>query len=100
MAKLVRYEWVIETIAKDDEYEDIQAVYHSDTFIGATEWAVILRADNWRVEVGLVRDVIDSFDDDLEDRQWAYLEEDGSLPQCFDDGAKVPKRFQKEVKGT
>ena len=32
----------------------------------------------------------------LEDRQWAYIE-DGKLPEEFDGGEKVPKRFHEEV---
>lgn len=36
-----------------------------------------------------------SDDDGLVDQQWAYVES-GVLPETFDDGAKVPKRFHVE----
>lgn len=42
---------------------------------------------------GVVRD---PRDDALEDRQWAYAQADGSLPDQFDGGAKLPKRIRVE----
>jgi hypothetical protein len=91
---MIRYEWVIETV---DAYGDIQSVWHNDKFKEAAATAAFLKADGeQRVEVGLVRDDINDYDENLEDRQWAYLE-DGVLPAKFDGGAKVPKRYLAEV---
>ena len=43
----------------------------------------------------LVRDTWDAWDG-LGDREWCYLNEDGTMPDTFDWGAKVPKRFKQE----
>jgi len=42
----------------------------------------------------LVRDTWE--DGGLGGREWAYLNEDGTMPDTFDYGAKVPKRFKQE----
>lgn len=93
---MIRYEWLVETIEADDEHNDICDVWHFDTFRAARKVADELIAEGWRVEVGLVRDQINNIDEDIDDRQWAYLE-DGALPKEFDRGAKVPARFRKET---
>lgn len=90
---MIRYEWVAETL---DEYGDIVDVTHADTFLQIQHIARQIEADGKEVAVGLVRDRINDVDEDLEDRQWAYLE-NGVLPKRFDGGATVPKRFLKEV---
>lgn len=91
MALQVSYEWAIETV---DEHDDIIDVDHADTLAEARH-----RLDsNQRQQIALVRDT----GSDLEglcDRQWAYLE-NGKLPEAFDGGAKIPKRFFDEIKRT
>jgi hypothetical protein len=46
---------------------------------------IVLVKTLWDVEIG-----------SLERRTWAYVE-DNELPEYFDDGSRVPKRFQAEV---
>ena len=79
---MIRYEWVVETI-EDDEIADVD---HYDSYPGPIAGA----------DVGLVRDKISAHDDDVEDRQWAYVV-DGVLPDTFDGGAKVPAKYKAEV---
>ena len=45
----------------------------------------------------LVRDRFNNVDGGLEDRQWAYVQSNGSLPATFDGGALVPNKFRKEL---
>lgn len=79
---MIRYEWVIETI-EDDEIADVD---HVDGYPGPQEGC----------HVGLVRDRLTAEDDDVEDRQWAYVV-NGVLPDTFDGGAKVPSKYKSEV---
>lgn len=91
---MIRYEWVIETI---DEHEDIIDVDHANIFAQANKKADLSRAEGKTIEVALVRDRINDVDEDLDDRQWAYLK-DGKLPERFDGGAAVPKKYAQEVR--
>jgi hypothetical protein len=93
----VGYEWVTEEVEDTDlENEvDVISMIHYDTFRKAAERAEDLRAQGKQAMVGLVRDVGNEIDG-LTDRQWAYIE-DGQLPEKFDGGARVPKRFMVEV---
>lgn len=92
---MVAYEWTVETL--DGPEDDIVDNDFFDRFREALSRAAALRAEGKRVEIGLVRSVWNNLDGDLEDRQWAYLE-DGLLPTQFDGGAIIPKRFFIEVK--
>jgi hypothetical protein len=89
----VRYEWVIEPV---DQYGDIVESDHADSFEDAMKRAAGWRQEWKRVEVGLVRELGDDVEG-LQDRQWAYIEDDGTLPAKFDGGARVPKRFMSEI---
>jgi hypothetical protein len=90
---VVGYEWTIEAV---DEYGDIQDNDHRDSLKKSRESAEFFKSQGWsKVEIGLVRNVGDDVDG-LQDRQWAYLEDD-KLPIKFDGGAKVPVRFLQEA---
>jgi len=80
---VIRYEWIVETL--DDRA-------HFDRLAEAKRYAV----DKPCHDIALVRDVFDAVDQNLNDRQWAYLE-DGKMPAAFDGGAAVPKTFIDEV---
>ena len=78
------YEWDIE---ETDEYGDvIDHEYCGETFPGIPK------------EIGkdlvLVRSQYAPHSGDMIDRGWAYVK-DGNLPDFFDNGFNVPKRFQK-----
>lgn len=74
---MIAYEWVVETVDADD---DIVDVHHSDTLVAALVAAAATQAP--------------------QDRQWAYLNQDGRLPAVFDGGAPVPARFRLSAKLT
>jgi hypothetical protein len=77
------YEWAIETL---DSNGDIYDVDHSETF--PTD--IPENAD-----VALTR-IIGNDQDGIKHRQYAYLA-DGKLPETFENGVRVPKRFHVEV---
>jgi hypothetical protein len=80
------YEWVLEEM--DENGEDIKELWFYDTLAE-------LREDGEIGETVLYRNR-GSEAEGLQDRQLAYVI-DGVLPEEFDGGAKVPKRFHKEV---
>ena len=88
------YEWGVELVI-DDEHEDIDAPLYFDSFAEAKQEAEKPR-EGYRNEIVLIRDQ-GSEDRGVEDRQWAYLEDDGTLPEEFDGGNRVPKRFHQDV---
>lgn len=88
---MIYYEWDAESV---DEFGDVQ-----DHFTGNKLSEVIdfKAKDGLKVEIVLIRNTIESREDSVEDRAWAYLE-NGKLPDLFDDGEhKVPVRFHQEV---
>lgn len=99
----IRYEWDIETVCA--ESKDILDHDHRDKLYDHGMERVI-RAINQDYEpVGnftrlvLVRDRFK--DDDLVCRSWAYVTDEGEMPEQFLDAydkpvAKVPKRFMEE----
>lgn len=93
----INYEWAVESV---DEHGDIFDVCHWDTRAEAERWAQDVQPvrDGEHNRIVLVRDAVEYVDGDedgLVDRQWAYLDENGDLPEEFDGGARVPKRFLK-----
>lgn len=86
MKNKVVYEWGVE---EKDEYEDIIDCSFWDTLKEAK--AHIPEHGNY--DICLVRNEFNPIDEDLEDRQWAYII-DGELGE-FED-AKIPQRFLKE----
>ena len=87
----VSYEWDLESV---DAYDDIIDHDFHD--------ACPAIPTNPNISLVLVRSVAngwsDFFDDsgNIIDRSWAYVR-DGVLPETFDCGTAVPKRFQKEL---
>lgn len=79
----VSYEWDIET---SDEHGDIE-----HDFLDGLAHLPPLEAGQ---ELVLVREMLNEFGS-VEDRQWAYAF-DGKLPEVFDGGIKVPKKFARE----
>lgn len=75
------YEWVAEKL---DEHGDIEDCFYVES-----------REEAERIggEIALCRRVHYVIDGDEKDRQYAYLE-GGKLPEEFDGGARVPKRFR------
>ena len=88
----VSYEWDLESF---DEYGDIIDHDFSEVYPGLPK--------EEGVNLVLVRNVYEGLSGDdfnysatLVDRSWAYVVE-GVLPEKFDDGESVPKRFFKGV---
>lgn len=92
----IGYEWVIEP---EDNDGDIIEVSHRDTLREALEDAdaYLENPEVADVAIGLVRDAGDEIEG-VQDRQWAYLEDNGELPYEFDGGARVPQRFHEEAR--
>jgi len=91
------YEWIVETVEDLGENEvDVIDTNAWDTYEEARKDAQALMAQGKQTMIGLTRNVGDEVDG-LQDRQWAYIE-DGELPGEFDGGARVPQRFQRELK--
>ena len=91
---MITYEWIVEELEGPEQ--DIRDVTHFDTLAPAMRLATALHNEGKSVAVGLVRDVWNDIDENLDDRQWAYSE-DGAMPVKFDGGAAIPKRFLAEV---
>ena len=123
MKRNINYEWDIEEHAVDYNGEclDVLDHYHSkkcpslyqlnqlDKIYPASDDDYYFKAHGIKLrkeQLVLVRDVwIDEGEGvfDLDDRSWAYSDnkdEEGKwiLPEHFDSGAKVPKRFHEELR--
>ena len=92
MRSRTSYEWGVELVIDD---EDIEDTFHFDSFAEAKQEAEKPR-EGYRSVIVLIREQ-GSEDRGVEDRQWAYFEDDGTLPEEFDGGNRVPKRFHQEV---
>lgn len=87
---MITYEWIVEKL---DEFGDIQDISPSDTYAQALRYRDFYRNEGAEeIEVGLVRNRWNDIDEDLEDRQWAYLDEDGKLPDKFGWRSRSPKK--------
>jgi len=103
MGKQTIYEWDAETV---DEHGDIQDHFHADSLKEVLNCIKNFPLEDGRhYEVVLVRDVWGD-DGNLDERSWAYMNKDNTLPEEFADvgieemvpnGIRVPKRFHKEV---
>ena len=96
----IRYEWDIETVAVG-EHEDVLEHAHAAS-LSEYDMEQLIHAINQDIEPGgtftrlvLVRDKGDDIEG-LTDRAWAYITDEGTLPECFNNGIKVPKRFAEE----
>ena len=93
----VAYEWIVEVV--DDESLDIVDTTAWDTAADAVR---VIRAaappfEGTHYEIALTRNTGDD-DVGLQDRQWAYVEPPNhTLPERFDGGAVVPRRFVDEL---
>jgi len=103
MRNRTTYEWDIEEVEGLDEDADI--IDHTfspelDQFHHAMLSAALKREDNYRLVL-----VLDQGNevDGLQDRAWAYVAEDGTLPEFFADAweattsHRVPDRFRREI---
>jgi hypothetical protein len=103
----IKYEWDIETVAADED-EDILDHDHRDKLseFGVEELIFAIaqqpgpdsKGDTF-LRLVLVRDRLD--DGGVVCRSWAYVTDDGKMPEQFLDAyerpvAKVPKRFIEE----
>ena len=90
----VTFEWKLELM---DEYGDIEDTMHfsDDELKDALEAFIKMAPEHYAAEIVLVRDVGDDLDG-ITDRQHAYLK-DGTLPNVFEYGTKVPARFHRIV---
>ena len=102
MRTKTKYEWDREAIQKHPCGEvDIIEHIHAEKLkaVWSHEAALTIDAAN-DSRLVLIRDMFAS-DGDLIDRQWAYVSDGeagrGKLPEVFDAGAKVPKRFHQEL---
>lgn len=98
----VKYEWKIEEII-DVESRDIGEVHHSDTLSDLLSTLRSLRLNNPGMvsEICLVRNAFmgNGEEEDLDNRQHAYLSTElATLPETFDGGATVPRKFHEEFK--
>ncbi len=94
MKNKVTHEWLVESV---DQYGDIQDTNCYPTLADAirtTKGADFSDGSYYRL--GLVRDEGNEVDLVL-DRQWAYFQKDGTLPESYSDGAIIPKKFRAET---
>lgn len=105
MKRNVTYEWGVEFIDPNSEEEEIMETIHFASLKDAFDFAAVSAPyymENVNPRFVLIRDVGNQVEG-LTDRAWAYLNEDGLLPEYFEytdgcaDGPKVPKRFHKEM---
>lgn len=87
------YEWDIEQWTEDGE--DIVDHNHSDKLAEFSPMDVA-SLDGKQYRLVLVRDYFDEDIDRLENRSWAYITL-GKLPETFENGVTVPKRFHIEL---
>ena len=95
---MIVYEWDAETV---NVHEDIDDHNHADTLSEVLRYCSNEPADGSHYRIVLVRDKFDECRG-LVDRSWAYLNDDGTLPEYFSDSCgedtfKVPKRFHREA---
>lgn len=84
--KFLCYEWCLETVNEDGDIIDLEFADKLIDFPRGREGR----------RLALVRSVGDD-DEGLIDREYAYPKGD-ALPDCFDGGTCIPKRFRAELK--
>lgn len=89
----IHYEWAIEFIDRDGDIEDSN---FQDKLKKLKPPRKVPDADGYTEDLVLIRDVWNEWHGSV-DRQYAYVK-NGILPEKFDYGAKVPKRFHAEYK--
>ena len=98
-------EWDVEEVAAGNGADvaegDIVQHWFQTSFAGCLEHVATQKLESgFKWEIVLVRNTDSIFAE--EPRTWAYLNDDGTLPEFFqgsggDDQTKVPKRFHEEV---
>ena len=97
---LISYEWVIEVVT-DDEHEDIMDLSHATALREYDPQELRDAVANKRYDekegrvytrLALTRDKGNQIDG-LVERQYAYADGEGDLPDEFEEGAKVPARY-------
>jgi hypothetical protein len=90
------YEWTCEIVRNhpNPDYRDILEVNFGDTLEEVQSWGKMSEGeiDNTFLRYALVKSVGND-DEGLVYRTWADLDECGKLPKEFENGDKVPKRF-------
>ena len=95
----VSYEWDCETVTavESEQFEEGEVMehYHDAKFKEVLKYSKGEPPAGCKFAIVLVRD-------DDAGRSWAYLQDDGTLPEEFEDAfgrfeAKVPRRFHNEV---
>ena len=94
MQTQVQYEWDLELMSSDG----MDIVEHDFSPTLKKLMTNRVRADGCYYVLVLFRQTGNP-DDGILDEQWAYLTDDGDLPECFGEawGYKVPVRFHKEL---
>ena len=90
MKDRLNYEWDVETLDKhgdvyDHDFEDRLAPLLQRNKINSNN--VLVLVASWGND-----------DNGVTDRAWAYVQADGTLPNTFDNGHPVPKRFHDELR--
>lgn len=96
----IHYEWDVETVELYGECEEVVDHFHQPSYRAAqvNKRALEKNDPSMRYDIVLVRDE----ESRGGSRTWAYLREDGTLPQTFEDASgnpatTVPKNFHIEV---
>ena len=89
----VVYEWVVEEVDSDGDIVETAAW---DTLSDCRKQMAKVNEPGCHWELCLVRNQGNN-DQGLQDRQWAYVV-DGELPDEFDGGAIVPKKYLAEFR--
>jgi len=84
------YEWTCEQL---DEFGDIQNSDFGDKLSDVKDFG---KGEPLQRAIALVKNVGND-DDGLVERTWAYITEEGKLPELFINQDRVPKRFHKEL---
>lgn len=98
----VFYEWDVETrLEYPDGLHDIHEHNHAERVADLLDCLHAPKPDpegegTLTTELVLVRDEYDEYGEDLIDRSWAYVE-DGELPETFENGARVPLKYHREL---
>ena len=102
MKAMIHYEWTAETL---DEFEDITDNDFAESYEEIARRAIAkINSGAALIRVGLVRNQ-GTEADGVQDREWAYIDDAGKLPDHFETagggkGAKVPKKFHREIERT
>ena len=89
MRNKITYEWTLEIL---DDYDDIVDVHFFETLCNLLIFKQDI--DDVNCDVGIVKHLGNDADG-IVDREYAYINR-GKLPEKFDGGYSVPKRFKKE----